>query len=148
MTEQPPPLVEALAALEPMLLDDEFTLLGYSRGSAPATPPELLADAFGARIDDPVETTFVIRSVLANTLPAADTRQDDLRVILLLAPLPPDLTGFASTISGALAERSVPIILVGTASRDHVIVPGSTWPEALAVLRGLRDAARRLLADE
>ena len=39
----------------------------------------------------------------------------------------------------------MPIVLVGTASRDHLIVPDTAWPEALAVLRGLRDAARKLL---
>ena len=105
----------------------------------------LLAEGFSARIDDPLETTFLLRTTLAETLPAADTRQDRLRVILLVAPLPPELTGFASTISGALAERGVPIVLVGTASRDHLIVPDSAWPEALAVLRGLRDASRRIL---
>ena len=99
----------------------------------------------GARIDDPLETTFILRTALADALPPADTRQDGLRVILLVAELPPDLTGFASTIAGALAERNVPIVLVGTASRDHVIVPDDAWPEALAVLRGLRDASRRLL---
>ena len=128
-----------------MLLEQEFTLLGYGRGSAPPSPEALLAEGFSARIDDPLETTFVLRSRLADTLPAADTRQDRLRVILLVAPLPPELTGFASTISGALAERGVPIVLVGTASRDHLIVPDSAWPEALAVLRGLRDASRRIL---
>ena len=144
-------LIAALAALDTMLLEQEFTLLGYGRGSAPPSPEALLAEGFSARIDDPLETTFVLRSTLADTLPAADTRQDRLRVILLVAPLPPELTGFASTISGALAERGVPIVLVGTASRDHLIVPDTAWPEALAVLRGLRDASRRILeatADE
>jgi hypothetical protein len=68
-------------------------------------------------------------------------------VILLVAELPADLVGFASTISGALAERNVPIILVGAASRDHLLVPAAAWPEALAVLRGLRDASRRLLEE-
>jgi hypothetical protein len=86
-------------------------------------------------------------AVAADTLPPADTRQDGLRVILLVAELPADLVGFASTISGALAERNVPIILVGTASRDHLLVPEAAWPEALAVLRGLRDASRRLLEE-
>ncbi len=66
-------------------------------------------------------------------------------MILLVAPLSPELTGFASTISGALAERGIPIVLVGTASRDHLVVPDSDWPEALAVLRGLRDASRQIL---
>ena len=138
-------LVDALAALDPMILEHEFSLLGYGRGSAPPSPEALLAEGFGARIDDPLETTFVLRTSLADTLPPADTRQDGLRVILLVAELPSDLVGFASTISGALAERNVPIVLVGTASRDHLIVPDTAWPEALAVLRGLRDAARKLL---
>ena len=138
-------LVDALAALDPMILEHEFSLLGYGRGSAPPSPEALLAEGFGARIDDPLEKTFVLRTSLADTLPPADTRQDGLRVILLVAELPSDLVGFASTISGALAERNVPIVLVGTASRDHLIVPDTAWPEALAVLRGLRDAARKLL---
>jgi hypothetical protein len=142
-----PLLVDALAALDPMLLDDGFSLLGYGRGSAPPSPEALLAEGFGARIDDPLETTFVLRTSLADAMPPADTRQDGLRVILLVAELPPDLTGFASTIAGALAERNVPIVLVGTASRDHLLVPDAAWPEALAVLRGLRDAARRLLEE-
>ncbi len=140
-------LIDALAALDPMLLEHEFSLLGYGRGSAPPSPEALLAEGFGARIDDPLETTFVLRTALADTLPPADTRQDGLRVILLVAELPSDLVGFASTISGALAERNVPIILVGTASRDHLLVPAAAWPEALAVLRGLRDASRRLLEE-
>lgn len=140
-------LIDALAGLDPMLLEHEFSLLGYGRGSAPPSPEALLAEGFGARIDDPLETTFVLRSTLADTLPPADTRQDGLWVILLVAELPADLVGFASTISGALAERNVPIILVGTASRDHLLVPEAAWPEALAVLRGLRDASRRLLEE-
>ena len=37
------------------------------------------------------------------------------------------------------------LLLVGTASRDPLIVREPHWPEALAVLRGLRDAARKLL---
>lgn len=99
-----PLLVEALAALDPMLLEHDFTPLGYGRGKAPATPEGFVGEVFSARIDDPLETTFLLRSALADTLPPADTRQDRLRVILLVAPLSPELTGFASNISGALAE--------------------------------------------
>ena len=145
MQPDAPMLVDALAALDPMLLDDPFSLVGYGRGSAPPSPEALLAEGFGVRIDDPLETTFVLRTTLADALPNPDTRQDGLRVILLVAELPPDLTGFASTIAGALAERGIPLVLVGTASRDHLLVPDAHWPEALAVLRGLRDAARKLL---
>ncbi len=145
MQPDAPMLVDALAALDPMLLDHPFSLVGYARGSAPPSPEALLAEGFGARIDDPLETTFVLRTTLADELPPPDTRQDGLRVILLVAELPSDLTGFASTIAGALAERGIPLVLVGTASRDHLIVREPHWPEALAVLRGLRDAARKLL---
>ena len=145
MQPDAPMLVDALAALDPMLLDHPFSLVGYGRGSAPPSPEALLAEGFGARIDDPLETTFVLRTTLADELPPPDTRQDGLRVILLVAELPSDLTGFASTIAGALAERGIPLVLVGTASRDHLIVREPHWPEALAVLRGLRDAARKLL---
>ncbi len=145
--DSPPVLVEALAALEPMLLDDGFSLLGYDRGSAPPAPEALLAEGLSMRLDDPLETTFVLRTALAAAMPPPATRQDGLRAILLTAPLPPDLTGFLSTIAGALAERGVPIVALGTASRDHLLVPEASWPEALAVLRGLRDAARRLLEE-
>lgn len=140
-----PALAEALAALDPMLLEHEYALLGYGRGSAPPSPEALLAEGFGARIDDPLETTFVVRTQIADGMPPPDTRQDGLRVILLTAPLPPDLTGFASTITGALADRGIPIIPVGTASRDHLLVADADWPEALAILRGLKDASRQLI---
>ena len=33
---------------------------------------------------------------------------------------------------------------IGAASRDHLLVPAAHWPEALAILRGLRDASRQL----
>ncbi len=145
MRDDSPLLVEALAALDPMLLEHEFSLLGYGRGSAPPSPEDLLAEGFGARIDDPLETSFIVRSAIADRMPPADTRQDGLRVVLLVAELPSELTGFASTITGALADRGVPIVMIGTASRDHLLVPERAWPETLAILRGLRDAARQIL---
>ncbi len=147
MPADSPILIQALAALDPMLIDHEFSLLGYGRGSAPPSPEDLLAEGFGARIDDPLETTFILRTAIAERLPPADRRQDGLRVILLVGELPPDLIGFASTIAGALADRGVPLVPIGTASRDHLLVPDAAWPETLAVLRGLRDAARQILAD-
>ena len=50
-----------------------------------------------------------------------------------------------STIAGALAERGIAIVPIGAATRDHLLVPTAHWPEALAILRGLRDAARQVL---
>ena len=68
-----------------------------------------------------------------------------MRVIVLTGKLHPDLTGFMSTIAGALAERGIPLVPIGAATRDHLVVPGARWPETLAILRGLRDAARQLV---
>lgn len=130
-----------------MLLDGEYTVLGYPRGSGPPTPEALAAESFSVRIDDPLATTLILRRTIADALPAATNRQDGLRVILLVGELPPDLTGFLSTVGGALAERGVPVLPIGAATRDHILVPEEHWPEALAVLRGLRDAARGLLTD-
>jgi hypothetical protein len=139
-----PPLTRALAALEPLLLDGEYELVGYERGTAPPSPEALTAESFAVRIDDPFETTFVLRRELGASLPQPAARIGPLRAIVLAGELPSDLTGFMSTIAGALAERGVPIVPVGAATRDALLVPVAAWPEALAILRGLRDAARTL----
>jgi hypothetical protein len=143
---QPPdsPLAEALAALQPLLLDDAYTLLGYERGTAPPSPDALAAESFAVRIDDPFETTFCVRTAIADTLPDAAVRIGPVRVILLTGKLSSDLTGFISTIAGAFAERAIPLVPLGAATRDHLVVAERAWPEALAILRGLRDAARSL----
>ena len=59
MQPDAPMLVDALAALDPLLLDDEFSLIGYGRGSAPPSPEALLAEGFGARIDDQIGRAHV-----------------------------------------------------------------------------------------
>jgi len=141
------PLLQALADLEPQLLEDDYALLGYERGTAPASPDALSAESFGVRIDDPYETTFVLRTALARTLPPAATEQSPMRLIVLSGELPHDLTGFLSTIAGALAERGIALVPLGAATRDHLLIPAAAWPETLAILRGLRDAARRLAPD-
>ncbi len=137
-------LTQALADIEAMLVDGEFALLGYERGAAPASPPSLTAEAFAVRIDDPFETTFLVRETIADELPEPAVRTGPLRVIVLAAVLHPELTGFISTITGAFAERGIPVVPIGATTRDHIIIPTAHWPEALAILRGLRDAARTL----
>ena len=139
-----PLLTEALAAIEPLLLDDSFVLFGYERGLAPPTPDALAGEAFAVRIDDPYETTFILRSALADDLPEPSVRVGPLRVIVLVGQLDPGLTGFLSVIAGALAERGIAIVPIGATTRDHLLIPADSWPEALAILRGLRDAARSL----
>jgi len=138
-------LTEALAALDPLVVEAEYVLLGYERGTAPPSPDALAAESFAVRVDDPFETTFVLRATLAETLPEPAVRVGPLRAIVLTAALPPALTGFMSTIAGALAERGIPLVPVGAATRDALLVPTAAWPEALAILRGLRDAARIVL---
>jgi hypothetical protein len=138
-------LTEALAALEPLVVDSEHVLLGYERGTAPPSPDALAAESFAVRIDDPFETTFVLRVALADALPEPAVRIGPLRAIVLTGELSPDLTGFMSTLAGALAERGIPIVPIGAATRDTLLVPTASWPEALAILRGLRDAARTVL---
>lgn len=137
-------LTGALAALEPLLLDDEFVMLGFERGLAPATPDALAGEAFAVRIDDPYETTFVVRAVIAHDLPEPSVRVGPLRAIVLVGQLDSRLTGFISVIAGALAERGIPLVPIGATTRDHLLVPAASWPEVLAILRGLRDAARSL----
>jgi hypothetical protein len=137
-------LTQALADIEAMLVDGEFALLGYERGAAPPSPPSLTAESFAVRIDDPFETTLLVRDAIADELPEPAVRTSPLRVIVLTATLDPGLTGFFSTIAGAFAERGIPIVPIGATTRDHLVVPAAHWPEALAILRGLRDAARSL----
>ena len=142
------PLAQALADLEPYMVDEEFALLGYPRGSAPPMPDAAAAETYALRLDDPFQTTFVLRDELADALPPPAMRTGPLRAIVLANELPPDLTGFMSVIAGAFAERNISIVPIGAASRDHLLVPAAHWPEALAILRGLRDASRQLQQSE
>ena len=107
-------------------------------------PDAAAAEAYAVRIDDPLQTTFVVRDGARRHAAAAALRCGPLRAIVLANELPSDLTGFMSVIAGAFAERNIPIVPIGAASRDHLLVPAAHWPEALAILRGLRDASRRL----
>ncbi len=143
-------LTRALARLEPLVLDGDYTVLGYERGTAPPSPPALAGESYAVRIDDPFETTFVVRSVVAERMPEPAVALAGLRAIVLTDELPDDLTGFISTVAGALAERQIALVPIGAATRDHLLVPSGRWPETVAILRGLRDAARLLLrsADE
>ena len=103
-------LTEALAALEPLVLEGDYALLGYERGTAPPSPPEFTAESYAVRVDDPFETTMLVRRELADRLPPPAHRTDGLRVIVLVGQLDPDLTGFMSTLAGALAERGIPLV--------------------------------------
>lgn len=138
-------LTRALARIEPLVLDGDYTMLGYERGTAPPSPADLAAESYAVRIDDPFETTFVMRAPLAERMPEPAVRVLGLRAILLTDALPSDLTGFISTVAGALAERQIALVPIGAATRDHLLVPAARWPETLAILRGLRDAARLIL---
>jgi hypothetical protein len=93
-------LTRALARIEPLVLDGDYTMLGYERGTAPPSPADLAAESYAVRIDDPFETTFVMRAPLAERMPEPAVRVLGLRAILLTDALPSDLTGFISTWPG------------------------------------------------
>ena len=114
---------------------DTFSLLGYVPGRAPVLRHGRTGEAFRVRMDDPHEPTVVVSRPLANHLPAASTRRDGLRFMLLGTPLGPDLMGFIAARTTAPVGRTVPIVMVGTASRDHLTVPRDTVATALGVLR-------------
>lgn len=63
--------------------------------------------------------------------------------MLLTAPLDRDLVGFMAARTPAPVRRTVPIALVGTASRDHLAVPQDVVTTAFGVLRQVREAAMR-----
>jgi hypothetical protein len=124
--------------LEPLLVDDEFALLGLPRGSAPRCPTRLAAEAYAVRIDDPLQTTFVLREALADTLPPAGrcgagaAARDRAR-----QRAAPDLTGFMSVIAGALRRAATfPIVPIGRR------VPRPRARAGRALARGARHPAR------
>ncbi len=137
-------LVLALQALEPSVLDGPYAVLGYPRGAAPPSPSALAAEPLGLRLDDPHGTTFVLRAAIADGLPPPEVRRDGLRAIVLADEQPDVVVGLLSTIAGALADRGIPLVPLPGATRTHLLVPERSWPEVLAILRGLRDAARQL----
>jgi hypothetical protein len=110
-------------------------LLGYARGTAPAV--ELADEPFACLLHDPFETTLVVRSALAASLPDPATLLDDRRVILLDGTLPDDLVGFMAAITAALADRGIWLLALGAATRDHLLVADDRLADALAALRAL-----------
>ncbi len=86
---------------------------------------------------DPFETTLVVRSDLAASLPQPETALADRRVILLEGTLADDLVGFMAAITAALADRGVWLLALGAATRDHLLVADAELEDALEALRGL-----------
>ena len=131
-------LEAALVALAPEPLDGDLALLGYPRGHAPDVMPDA---GLALRIDDPWQTSLVVPAGLVDSLPPASVRIEPLRAIVLRGELPHELTGFIAALSGALARAGVPIVPIGAASRDHLLVPADRLDDALTTLAAVRDEA-------
>ena len=119
-------------------------LMAYERGQAPPTPDVSAAEAFLVRIDDPLETTFCLRTRLGDAMPPPTAVSGPLRVITLADDKSAPWAQVLSIVIGALAERNIPAVTIRASSHDHLLVPVAAWPQVLAILRGLRDAARSL----
>jgi hypothetical protein len=136
-------LRQALASLDPETLAD-YWLLGYTR---PCHVPWLISTSsrYLVRIEDRYEISLVVPDELRASLPTADTAIGPLTVVVLRTKLPPDLTGFMACLATALAEQAIPIVPIGAASRDHLLVPQSRSAKALEVLKALRQQAAAAL---
>jgi hypothetical protein len=110
-------------------------VLGYARDTVPAV--DLAREPFACVLHDPFETTLILRSAVAETLPPALSVLDGRRVILLEGQLADDLHGFMAVVSGALAERGLWLLAVGAATRDHLLVADADLDDALDALRRL-----------
>jgi SnoaL-like domain/ACT domain len=135
-------LEAALVALAPEPLDGELALLGYPRGHAPDVTPDA---GLALRIDDPWQTSLVVPLGLVGSLPPPAVLIEPLRAIVLPGELPHELTGFIAALSGALARAGVPIVPIGAASRDHLLVPADRLDDALATLAEVREDAAATL---
>lgn len=72
---------------------------------------------------NPHEPAGVVSHPLAHHVPPESTQQDGGRFMLLTTRLDHDLVGFGAPRTTAAVRRTVPMMLVGTASREHVTVP-------------------------
>jgi hypothetical protein len=101
-------------------------------------PPLDLADEpFAYLLSDSLELTLIVRTSLADTLPEPATMLADRRVILLEGQLAGDLVGFMAAVTAALAARGVWLLVLGAATRDHLLVADDQLAEALDALASL-----------
>ncbi len=60
------------------------------------------------------------------------------RLITFDIELAPDLVGFLSKVTGALAAAGIPLLAIAAFSRDHIFVPADDLEPALRRLRDLQ----------
>lgn len=134
-------LVDVLADLDYEVLDGDYAVITYELLPPGADLPGALVVS---RTHDLTATVRPLADRAAGVPEAA--RLGPVRVIDVRAP--GAATGLTSTLLGAFAERGIDTGVVAVGPHLRLIVGARAWPEALAILRGLRDAARLLRADE
>lgn len=100
-----------------------------------------VAHAFSALIVDRDEVTLLL---MADAYEEYERRLKDgkasetiYRMITPEAHLEPELTGYISVLSAALAAQGVPILPYGAYSKDHIFVPDSSFDTAWQTLENL-----------
>lgn len=102
-----------------------------------------IGEPFSALLVDKDEVTLVIESEnyaeYQTRLRDHIVSEQEYALITLDIELTPDIVGLTATLSRALAESQIPIIPLGSYSRDHFLVPSQHLDKALATLKKLQD---------
>lgn len=139
----PQTLAEALQQTTFVTNDDTYRLvkLPASAISAAAGIIAQIGEPFCVLIVDAHEVTLLIPDDTVEDF-APRMRDHELgetyRLITADAELAPDLLGFMSTISTALAEANVGVFPYAAYTRDHILVPAVQLSRALETLNALK----------
>lgn len=101
-----------------------------------------ISEPFSALIVDKDEVTLVICvddfEQYAKRLSENVVSVETYRLITFDVELEPTLIGFMARISHALADSGVTIMPFAAYSRDHLLIPATSFDEAMRVLENLR----------
>ena len=86
---------------------------------------------------DKDEITVVTEENKLSELDAIEKNKDERRLIALHVPVPFYSVGFLATISGAIAEAGMNVLIVSTYSKDYIMVKKDLLPKAKQILLSL-----------
>lgn len=102
-----------------------------------------IGEPFAALLVDKDEVTLVIPAdaveVYERRLREHRLSDTTYRLITFDLELEPTLTGFMARIAVALAAAQIPILPFAAFSRDHLLVPGTQFEAAWAILKTLQN---------
>jgi len=101
-----------------------------------------IGEAFSALLVDKFEVTLVIESEsyeeYKNRLRYHEASDFRYKLVTLEAELDPNIIGLTAVLSRALADKNIPIIPLGSFSRDHFLIPEEKIALALEALNALK----------